>query len=1447
MSRLLSVLLSRLSTPRGRGGRRRQHPGRSTHPRPGYRLCLEHLEDRCLPSTINWVNEGQASDNFATVFGSNAGTARAVVQTAITEWENVITNFNQTGNGDNNHINVTISMNTTTGSSGGVTNVTSADANGKPTAASISLGATGDGVNAWFLDPTLFSSAFLGTPSNAFTDYAQGGSPAAGRGDLLEVITHELGHAMGFSSNSVVNAKCTDTGVADTLDGKSDYYLFRGTNGFTALLTGFNSGAGGGSDAKGGEHFAAPGASATVGGTTYYGADDLMTPYYSLSQRKVVSREDAYVLRDAYGYTVNDPAAALGTFYAVLNPSTGKLIVRGRQDAASSDTISLDLIPSIIGPLVTTSVALGNPPPGTGYTGAYSGVFLSGTITSIEIDTGAGTSVVNLLDAPNVPITINSAGSATVNLGTGGNAQGVLGPVTLSNSSGPNTKLSVDDSADSAAHAITLTNNGSPTLGKIIGLLPNPITYAYGQLGGVAIKTSAGNDTVAIENTVANDPVTITLGGGTDRVNISPVANNLDNIQGNVTVHGGLGFDTLSVFDNFNPVGRTYTLTALSVTRGGSALITYGSLGINSVVVEGGSGANVFNVQDTEPDFATTLESFSAADLINVLGTTGALTVYSASDNVFASDTVNVGSGGSLQNIRGSVSLTTDIFSSAALNVDDSADPTGRLVTMSANTSTSTGTVAGLTSSGAVITYPLFGLSSLTVRGGSGNNTYNVLSTPGVGSMTVNTGGGTDTVNINATSVPLAVNTTTAPGGGGNDQVYLGTTPGGMQGYLGAVTIFNSASRDQVFLDDSADTGGRTVTISSGGVTGLAPAAINFTASSVSTLLLAGGSGTNAYTVSGTPAATSVTLSAGSGTNNTLVGPNLATTWQITGSNSGQLTASGLVPVTFTGVANLTGGSGGNYFAFSDQAGVSGTIDGGTNGFLDYMAYTTPVTVNLSTNTATGAGSVTHIDQLRGGAGDDSLTGNTTGATYFFASPGNDTVTGLAGSDNVQYGTAANNTWSITGHNAGALTFAGSTTSFTGVGNLIGGTSADDFVFADGASVDTQIDGGENATLDYSAYSTPVTVQFGNLGMSNPTGVGVAFGIQHYIGGGATNTLVGPNVATTWNVTAQNAGNLNGGVSFSGFQNLTGGTANDTFVLSDGAGVDGNIDGGGGSNSLDESAYSTPVTVNLAASTATGVGGSIANLQRFLGSAAGGNSLNGPNAPITWLLGGTDSGRLSSGFSFTNFGNLTGGSGNDSFLFANGASVSGSIDGGGGTNALSYATYSTSVVVDLQTGTATGVGGSIANIQNVTGGSGGGAGVYNILVGNGGNVLTGGDGRRNLLIAGPSASTLIGGNDDDILIGGTTAYDTEADQHDLIAIMAYWSTTSDSYATRVSNLLSGIGVPLLDATMVTDNGGGNVLTGYHGGAGELNLYYGLAPASETTDYNPNIGEQFIDC
>jgi hypothetical protein len=207
---------------------------------------------------------------------------------------------------------------------------------------------------------------------------------------------------------------------------------------------------------------------------------------------------------------------------------------------------------------------------------------------------------------------------------------------------------------------------------------------------------------------------------------------------------------------------------------------------------------------------------------------------------------------------------------------------------------------------------------------------------------------------------------------------------------------------------------------------------------------------------------------------------------------------------------------------------------------------------------------------------------------------------------------------------------------------------------------------------------------------------------------------------------------------------------------------------------------------------------------------------------------------------------VNGGSGGNTFHVRGllpGATLA--IDGGSGNNTLDYTGYAGNVLVNLPLGAATGFS-SIANIQNVTGASGGPAGSYNVLIGNGGNVLTGGNGRRNLLVAGASASTLIGGNDDDILIAGTTDYDIRADwQAAFTAIMNEW-TQMTGYDVRVDHLLNGGGLNdpfLLNATTVHSNGGGNVLTGHGGGASELNLYF--ATLNDTTDCDPTLGEQCI--
>ena len=69
-----------------------------------------------------------------------------------------------------------------------------------------------------------------------------------------------------------------------------------------------------------------------------------------------------------------------------------------------------------------------------------------------------------------------------------------------------------------------------------------------------------------------------------------------------------------------------------------------------------------------------------------------------------------------------------------------------------------------------------------------------------------------------------------------------------------------------------------------------------------------------------------------------------------------------------------------------------------------------------------------------------------------------------------------------------------------------------------------------------------------------------------------------------------------GATTFSGFVNLTGGTGNDTFKLSNGVGVTGTVDGGAGVNTLDYSAYTTGIVADLLLPTATNTG-AIKNIQ----------------------------------------------------------------------------------------------------------------------------------------------------------------------------------------------------------------------------------------------------------
>ena len=162
---------------------------------------------------------------------------------------------------------------------------------------------------------------------------------------------------------------------------------------------------------------------------------------------------------------------------------------------------------------------------------------------------------------------------------------------------------------------------------------------------------------------------------------------------------------------------------------------------------------------------------------------------------------------------------------------------------------------------------------------------------------------------------------------------------------------------------------------------------------------------------------------------------------------------------------------------------------------------------------------------------------------------------------------------------------------------------------------------------------------------------------------------------------------------------------------------------------------------------------------------------------------------------------------------------------GGGTDTLSFAGITTSVVANLTLATVQNVHtnrtlklNSGSTLENATGGSGNdtltGNTLDNVLVGNAGaDTLVGGDG-RDILIGGLGLDTVNGGAGDDILIAGRTTSDSSA--ANLNTLRTQW-ISANSYAARITNLRAGVGGPLVSlkakTNVLNDAGEDDSLTG----------------------------------
>jgi hypothetical protein len=454
------------------------------------------------------------------------------------------------------------------------------------------------------------------------------------------------------------------------------------------------------------------------------------------------------------------------------------------------------------------------------------------------LEGGSGGDTVNVLGTTG-PLEIDPhgvLGQDLVKFGNAGNARGVVGAVSVSTNANQSVALEVDDSADTAPREVTVTGD------TIENLATATISYAGAATFQLKLDGGAGGDTFNVQG--MPQALTVNGGRGNDTLNVGSITDSLDGLSGGLQFVGGGGTNALNVNDQGTSTPQTYVIGSASIERESGPLSISFDSGVKNITVNGSSGGNSFVVSDTNPTAVTTLNTGLGNDTVEVDSTSGALNV-NGQDGF---DTVKVGVNGSAQGIKGALTVT-NAGDFSALNVDDHLDHTARVVTM--NVVNRLGTITGLAP--ATITYTDGDVSSVTVSGGSGGNTFIVENTASINSApvtTLNSGIGKDFVTVHGTSGDLVVN-----GQDGSDLVDVGLN-GSVQSIFGALTVTNAASFSTLVLDNSADTVNRVVNMSVadgfGSIMGLAPATISYLATQVNQVQVLGGNGSNKYTINDT-------------------------------------------------------------------------------------------------------------------------------------------------------------------------------------------------------------------------------------------------------------------------------------------------------------------------------------------------------------------------------------------------------------------------------------------------------------------------------------------------------------------------------------------------------------------------------------------------------------------
>ncbi len=316
-----------------------------------------------------------------------------------------------------------------------------------------------------------------------------------------------------------------------------------------------------------------------------------------------------------------------------------------------------------------------------------------------------------------------------------------------------------------------------------------------------------------------------------------------DNLQDNVVINGSSGSETLDV--SIAEVSRSSTdelVDILRVSKQGGVKVDIfdanATSGGDTVTLDTGGEADTVNIYSTLAGVPTTVAGGSGTDTFNVRSISAPLTINGGND----SDTINVGStaptlpGGNVDGIAALLTVNGEANGPGdTLNVDDSADDTAGMGTLTDST------ITGLFGAGGSIAYGT--IENLAILLGNGSDTFTIQSTH-ANASTLDTNGGDDTVYVRSTNGETNINT-----GAGADTINISSVAavnaGDLDGIQGPVAVDVGTESNRLVLGDFDDViGNSNVVVTSNQITGMAPSTISYSGDGVTDVKLIGSDST---------------------------------------------------------------------------------------------------------------------------------------------------------------------------------------------------------------------------------------------------------------------------------------------------------------------------------------------------------------------------------------------------------------------------------------------------------------------------------------------------------------------------------------------------------------------------------------------------------------------------